>query len=745
MSTHCATREVTMRSAVLGLLASVLCGALSASTQTRVAADIVLMGLVTSAEEGPMEGVLVSARRKASTITVTVVSDRDGRYRFPRARLEPGEYALRIRAAGYDLESPVSATVTSGATTTVDLELRKARDLAAQLTNADWFASFPGTDAEKNSIRGCTHCHTLERIVRTRYDADGMMAVIERMSTYPQLSFPLKIQKLPAPRIGGGQQSPEQVRAGWRRQAEYLTTLNLHERETWSYPLKTEPRPKGRATQVLYTEYDLPERTRQPHDVIVDSKGLAWYASFGEQILGALDTTSGRVTEYTIPTLKPQAPTGILGLRFDRDENLWMGMQFQGGIAKFDRRSERFETWSLPPELNGPHVQINQVSPDRSHLDGKVWLQDAGTYTVLRLDVRSGKFDVFEPYKIPRPNVYDVIPDSRNNGYFLVLGAEDVGRIDAKTGEIRIFKTPTARSGPRRGMMDGQDRLWFGENNGDRVGMFDTRTEQFTEWAVPTPGAWPYDVTADRNGEIWAGGEYDDRILRLDPRTGGFIQYLLPRSTNVRRVFVDNRTTPVTFWVGNNHGASIVKLEPLDTPAGPPTIFEGARVITGDGQAPIENAAFVVENGRFTQVGVKGSARAPAGARRVDLSGKTVMPALVDAHVHLGYRQALTFGSDNYRSMVELELLVKAGLTPSQAIVAATRTSASILGIEDLGLIAPQKTASFIVVAANPLDDIANTRKIAAIYLDGSKVDRTALQDRWSKERAVKEARRGRN
>ena len=55
-----------------------------------------------------------------------------------------------------------------------------------------------------------------------------------------------------------------------------------------------------------------------------------------------------------------------------------------------------------------------------------------------------------------------------------------------------------------------------------------------------------------------------DRILRLDPESGEFVEYLLPRSTNIRRVFVDNTTTPVTFWVGNNHGASIIKLEPLD-------------------------------------------------------------------------------------------------------------------------------------------------------------------------------------
>jgi streptogramin lyase len=523
-----------------------------------------LSGRVSSAEDGALEGVLVSAKKAGSTMTVTVVTDRQGQYRFPQSRLAAGQYTIRIRAVGYDLDSADTVDIVENKTATADLKLRKARDLASQLSNAEWIASAPGTDREKAVLRPCSHCHTLERIVRSRHDANEMVAVIKRMATYPQLSFPLKLQKLPAPRIGPGVDSPEQRQATWERQAAYLATINLSKGPEWSYPFKTLPRPTGKATQVIYTEYDLPQRTRQPHDVIVDSKGLAWYASFGEQILGKLDPETGRVTEYPVPVLKPAAPTGILGVRFDKDENPWLGNQFQGGIAAFDRKTETFRTWSLPAELNGPHVQVNQVSPGRSYVDGKVWLQDAGTYTVLRLDIKSGKFEVFEPYAIPRPNVYDVIPDSQNNAYFLVYGAADVGRIDAKTGKITIFKTPTPGSGPRRGMMDAQDRLWFGENNGDRIGMFDTRTETFREWAVPTPGTWPYDVTSDKNGNVWSGGEFSDRILRLDPKTGQFVEYLLPRPTNLRRVFVDDRTTPPTFWVGNNHGASIVKLEPLD-------------------------------------------------------------------------------------------------------------------------------------------------------------------------------------
>jgi virginiamycin B lyase len=404
----------------------------------------------------------------------------------------------------------------------------------------------------------------LSLVTRSRHDAKEFVSIIERMSGYPPLAFPLMPQRTPAPRIGGGAVQPERQQQARERQAQHLSTINLSSGAQWSYPFKTLPRPKGAATRVIYTEYDLPKRTRQPHDVIVDAQGMAWYASFGEQILGKLDPKTAAVTEYPVPLLKPGAPTGILGMRFDHDQNPWLGLQFQGGIAKFDRKTEKFQAWSLPPALNGDHVQINQVSPDRHDIDGKVWLQDAGTYRVFRLDVKTGTFEVFEPYKIPRPNVYDVIPDSMNNGFFLVMGAEDVGKIDARTGKITIHKTPTPGSGPRRGMMDAQDRLWFGENRADRIGMFDTRTERFQEWTPPTAGTWPYDVTVDKNGEVWSGGEYSDRILRLKPETGQFTEYLLPAQTNVRRVFVDNSTTPVTFWVGNNHGASIVKLEPLE-------------------------------------------------------------------------------------------------------------------------------------------------------------------------------------
>ena len=386
------------------------------------------------------------------------------------------------------------------------------------------------------------------------------------------------------------------------------------------------------------------------------------------------------------------------------------------------------------------------------------------------------------------------------------------------------------------------------------------------------------------------------------------------------------------------------------------TVFEGARLIVGDASAPIADSAFLVENGRFTAVGRKGQLKAPAGAARVDLTGKTVMPAIVDAHKHLavtrdalvdqlqhlayyGIGAAMSLGQDTgdvayqvrsetipnaarfrtagrgitapepgrtqapfwvtseaevrkavnemaakkvdiikfwvddrdhtvtklspelYRAGIdeahkkglrtiahiytledakgtlragidnfahsvrdkdiddeylnlikakanfivdpnlpdrgvkvdrswlrdsvtaaelqklqadskddpkaqaffgiqarnlaklnaasvkialgsdggitwaaheEMADMVAAGMTAAQVLVAATRNAAELANLSDVGTVAARKSADFLVLDANPLDDITNTRRIASVYLRGSKVDRAALSARWT-------------
>jgi virginiamycin B lyase len=526
-----------------------------------------LTGMVGSSEQAAMEGVLVSATKTGSNITITVVSGADGRFAFPSNRLSPGQYTLKVRAVGYELDQPLTVQVQGESTATQDLKLGKAKDLAAQLSNGEWLASVPGTDRQKDQLLNCVGCHTVERIMRSKYDAEGFLTgILPRMQSYVQQSMPIHPQLRPAERLM--EERGEDRIEVYRAVAEYLSTLNLSKTEKWDYPFRTFARPSGPATRVIYTEYDLPRAEVAPHDTMVDNDGTVWFSSFGEQNLGRLDPRTGKVTEFPYPKHRQDAPTGALGLRADAAGNLWLGNMYQAVIVKFDPKSEKFQFWTLPSEANIDAAQINMVSPQSSHVDGKVWTQNNGFAGVHRLDLATGKIETWLPFKdAPKGqshNIYDVIPDSKNNVFFTDFRQAHIGRIDARTGEFALFPTPTPRSAPRRGNMDGQDRLWFGEYRGDRIGMFDTKTNTFKEWKLNTRWAAPYDVVLDKNENAWTGSMVTDQVTRLNTKTGEMVDYLLPRPTNIRRVFVDNSTTPVSFWVGSNDGASIVKVEPLD-------------------------------------------------------------------------------------------------------------------------------------------------------------------------------------
>ena len=513
-----------------------------------------------------MEGVLVSAQRAGSSITITVVSGANGRYGFPRNRLEPGQYSVRIRAAGYELEDPGKIQVAPAKTVPVDLKLHKTANLASQLSNGEWILSMPGTDEQKGFLLNCVNCHRLDLITKSRHTSAEFLQVMERMGTYANQSTPLVPQKRLAKRLL--EERGPQLEQSRQRNAEFLSKVNLSSGTVWNYSLNALPRPKGKGTQVIMTEYDLPRRTIQPHDVIRDSAGMVWYSNFGEQAIGKLDPATGKVTEFAIPVQKPGSPLGELGLRSDRDENLWFGMSFQGGLAKFDRKTDTFQIFNVPAEFNREMTQINMPAPQSSHIDGKVWMQNNGFAIVHRLDLATGKIETFEPFHDAKEgenhNIYDVIPDSHNNAYFTDFANQQIGRIDAKTGKIALYQIPTRGAAPRRAQMDSQDRLWIGEYRGNRIAMFDTRTESFKEWLAPSPWSAPYDVALDKTGRAWTGSMGNDRVLRLDPETGEFTEYLLPRFTNIRRVFIDDSAAKPALWIGSNHGASIIKLEPLD-------------------------------------------------------------------------------------------------------------------------------------------------------------------------------------
>ena len=351
-----------------------------------------LSGRVSSAGEAAMEGVLVSAKRDGSTITTTVVSDEKGHYSFPTDRLRPGHYRLTIRATGYDLQGPKAVDIAAGKDKTANLTLTKTSKLEDQLSNAEWLSSFPVADKDKAFMIGCVGCHTLQRPADSTFNEAQFRDILRQMATFSAESVPGNPQPLlPGPRV---RTPSEKVLAA---QTPVLAQINLSRGETRSYPLKTFPRPKGRATHVIITQYDLPRQTWQPHDVIVGNDGKVWISDFandsGNQYVGEMDPKTGKVTQIRIPVMKKDgSPLGTLDIEKDPDGNIWLANMYQGGIVKVDAKTHAVKTFKLPEQYQNPSTPESFVSPQHSDVDGTVWTNDQDQHTLIGLNTKTGQF-----------------------------------------------------------------------------------------------------------------------------------------------------------------------------------------------------------------------------------------------------------------------------------------------------------------------------------------------------------------
>jgi virginiamycin B lyase len=569
-------RNNLLLTSVAGITMLLVFAGSHSSSPLQAQAGVALTGLVISEEEDRMEGVVVTAHREGSPISISVVTDETGRFNFPASKLPDGDYLLKIRAIGYDLVGPRGIDVRSGVTSNAIVKLRETKDLAPQLTNAEWLASMPGSDEQKKFLLSCNSCHSYQPIVNSTHDANEFLQVFDRMSGYfpgSTLTHPQRLIGTARRNLSGGAGNAMGAAAmsadpRAKAAAEWLATVNRSRSPLHTYPLKTLPRPTGRATRVIVTEYELPRKSIEPHDVILDRDGMVWYSDFGAMFLGKMDPKTGKVTEYPIPVIKEGFPLGTLDLEADRDGNLWVGLMYQGGVAKLDRKTGQVQTWSVPKEWQTDATQQSFASPTFSHVDGKVWVKNSDRAQIFRLTPATSAWENFGTFTDPQTKKsigsYGINADHNNNLYMLDFNGESIGMLDGATKKLDLVRTSVPNSRPRRGSVDAQNRLWFAEYDGNAVGVLDPKTKQIKEWPAPTPWSNPYDVVIDKNGEAWTGSMMSDRILRLDTKTGRFTEYLLPNPTNIRRVWVDNSTNPVTFWVGSNHGASIVKVEPLD-------------------------------------------------------------------------------------------------------------------------------------------------------------------------------------
>src|SRR5262249_36752087 len=146
----------------------------------------------------------------------------------------------------------------------------------------EWLNSAPGTIKDKQHLNSCSGCHTFQRIFMSSHTADEWKQIFPRMDGYANGSQPQRPHLMPL----GARVNRDTLDS---KVADYFASISMNGPDAKEFDIKTDPRPKGKGTRVIITEYDLPRKESMPHDVVLDAKGRVWYSDFGSLFVGELD------------------------------------------------------------------------------------------------------------------------------------------------------------------------------------------------------------------------------------------------------------------------------------------------------------------------------------------------------------------------------------------------------------------------------------------------------------------------
>ncbi len=532
--------------AVCGIHATGACAADGASP---------LAGKVVATTGEPLAGIPIKAWRDNNPITIAVYTDATGEYSFPAwSALTTGAYSVGIDLPDFE-KTTRPATIAADATARIDFALT-AKPLAYEdATASEIVAGLPGSDHQKTLFSQCGNCHTLQWALATPRDKQdwtrvilkmaGQAGRIEQPGTYA-FSQPQFIEPL----------------------ADYLTQIR-GPGSSDQIPFKQRPRPtEAASTNLVVTEYALARggerelfmlrgdnRFVWPHDVITNER-YAYYTDHFSYLVGRVDLKTGANTE--IPFELPQGAGrggrgdsdgrpgnpggGAHELQFDHSGNVIVGMD--NGTVKYDPKTGAFLRWPVGSAMFGLDPQ------------GNVWnMRKNGE--LIKLDSTSETSEITR-FVIPKnAGIYDMDTDSRGRTHLYIWREGKIGLFDPATVKYEEFKAPTPMSGPRRGQIDGQDRLWAAEFYAGQILLLDADKKQLREYPLinggkpyTAPFAAPYSVSADdKNGIIWTNDFNSSRLYRIDMASGQSTEYLTPSNYELRDLKVDKAAARPTVWL----------------------------------------------------------------------------------------------------------------------------------------------------------------------------------------------------
>jgi streptogramin lyase len=508
-------------------------------------------GVVKSADGSPLEGMMVQLIAKTTAIRTTVFTDGEGHYEFPK--LAAGVYILHIaqpREFFPYARDPVEITAADALSDIVLARITKADvlppypEIAAQMTGSEWLLSLSGSGAEKRLLTvNCNWCHSYQQIFRNHYDERSWSKILYRM-IHGAGSPLININK-------NGRFPPEDE----AKLAHWLATVRGP--QSGDPGFITLPRPQGRATRVIITEYELPRLETATHDVSGDADGNIWYSTHRSSYVGRLDPRTGKVTEFHVPPVQPGALPGTHWIHVDKNGIVWGSENWAHNIWRLDPKTGEFKRipWHVKEALNSPMGGNYALDSD-----GYIW--KVRNFKVSKIEALTGK-EVLGIITTKFPGTYGSAIS--HDGRYFGGGAwprDGVVIADTHTGKVYEPDTST-NSGPARGEFDLNDNYWAGGRGGELI-EFNMAEKRVREFPLPTPYASMYTAQADKNGDVWGGEMHSGRYFRFNPKTERFTEYVLPEPYGIdRESWIDNSTNPVTVWYVDHEGW-ITRIQPLD-------------------------------------------------------------------------------------------------------------------------------------------------------------------------------------
>jgi streptogramin lyase len=520
-----------------------------------------LTGKVVSTSGEALAGIPIKAHRNNSPMTVAVYTDAKGEYSFPIwSDLTPGSYSVAVELPDFE-RTAKPAAVAQGNTTKVDFTLKSKPLTYEDATASEIVAGLPGTDQQKVLFSQCSNCHTLQWALAVGRTKEDWVRVVKKMAGRAADDV------LPGTYQFAQVQFIEPL-------AEYLTQIR-GPGSSDVIPFKQRPRPTDAAsTNLVVTEYALPRggerelymfrgdrRFVWPHDVVVNDK-YAYYTDHFSYVLGRVDVETGETKEipFQVPkgagrearsmegggeradTRPGQPGGGAHELQFDHKGNVIIGMD--SGTVKYDPKSGQFNSWGAGRAMFG-------LDPK-----GNVW-NLTRTGTLVKFDTSSEELNR-EIFTIPKNlGIYDTDTDSKGRTHIYIMRESKIGLFDPKAGQYSEYKTPTPMAGPRRGQIDGKDRLWAAEFFAGQLVMFDPDKKVLKEFPLingakpyTAPYGEPYSASADdKNQLVWTHDFSSGRLYRIDMNSGHSTEYLTPSGYEVRDLKVDTQAARPTVWV----------------------------------------------------------------------------------------------------------------------------------------------------------------------------------------------------